>query len=144
MRLRLTFSIILPGMLALAGPGLAASPAAPTTENKSPAPDAIDVYFETGSARIRPADLAELDHAARLYRDGQPILMTVAGSSDATGSPQANLRLSQLRAYAVYSGLVARGIPANRFQILAKGQTDPAVPGDGLDPHNRRAEITWK
>ena len=144
MRLRLALPAILSVLLAPAAPVLADPPAAPAAETKSAAPDAIDVYFELGSARIRAEDLAELDHAARLYRDGQPILMTVAGSADATGNPQANLRLSQLRADAVYRGLVARGIPANRFQILAKGQTDPAVPGNGLDPHNRRAEITWK
>ena len=144
MRLRPALLAILPALLATVTPVLADPPAAQAAEGKAAAPDAIDVYFDTGSARIRPEDAAELDHAARLYRDGQPILMTVAGSSDATGSPQANLRLSQLRADAVYRGLVARGIPANRFQILAKGQTDPAVPGNGLDPHNRRAEITWK
>ncbi len=141
-------TILLP-MLALLALGSApmARAAAPDTADtaaKPAAPDAIDVYFDRGSARIRPEDMAQLDHAARLYRDGQPILMTVAGGADATGSPQANLRLSQMRADAVFRGLVARGIPAARFQILAKGQTDPAVPGDAQDGRNRRAEITWK
>ena len=115
------------------------------TAGATPAtPDAIDIYFEARSARIRPEYLVQLDHAARLYRDGQPILMTVAGGTDGTGSPQANIRLSQKRADAVFNGLVARGIPASRFQILAKGSTDPAIPGDPTDAHNRRAEITWK
>lgn len=112
--------------------------------DKPAAPDSIDVYFDRGSAQIRPQDVAELDHAARLYRDGQPILMTVAGGADVTGTPVANLRLSQMRADAVFRGLVARGIPANRFQIVAKGQTDLAVPDDGTSARNRRAEITWK
>ena len=117
--------------------------AAPATSG-SAAPDAIDVYFAPGSAAIRAQDLAQLDHAARLYRDGKPILMTVAAGTDSSGSPQTNIRLSQLRADAVYRALVARGIPAERFQILAKGATDPADPSNPKDGQNRRAEITWK
>ncbi len=110
----------------------------------APAPDSIVVYFDNGSARINTDDLALLDKAARLYRDGHPILMTVSAGADSTGSPVKNLHLSQLRADAVFQGLVARGIPADRFQIVAKGQTDPAVQADGQEPKNRRAEITWK
>ena len=137
--------LLLPALLGIT-PALAAPSTASVSQSdaKPAAPDAIDVFFDFGSARIRPEDLAQLDHAARLYRDGQPILMTVAGGADGSGTPQANLRLSQLRADAVFRGLVARGIPANRFQILAKGSTDPAVPNDPQDAHNRRAEITWK
>ena len=135
--------LLLPALLCVS-PVRAAPPAAASPDAKPAAPDAIDVYFEVGSSHIRAEDLAQLDHAARLYRDGQPILMTVAGGTDGTGSAQANIRLSQQRADAVYRELVARGIPANRFQILAKGATDPAVPGDAQDGHNRRAEITWK
>ena len=124
-----------------AAPEPAAAAPAPST---SAAPDAIDVYFAPGSAAIRAQDLAQLDHAARLYRDGKPILMTVAAGTDSSGSPQTNIRLSQQRADAVYRALVARGIPAERFQILAKGATDPADPSNPQDGRNRRAEITWK
>ncbi len=131
-----------PGHSAPAAPDAAAG-AAPAAAG-SAAPDAIDVYFSPGSAAIRAEDLAQLDHAARLYRDGKPILMTVAAGTDSSGSAQTNIRLSQQRANAVYRALVARGIPAERFQILAKGATDPANPGNPQDSHNRRAEITWK
>ena len=151
MRTRLRPETLLCQLMLTALLGLSPASAAPAnapdagpSDAPAAAPDAIDVYFAEGSASIRPEDLAQLDHAARLYRDGQPILMTVAGGTDGSGSPQANLRLSQQRANAVFRGLVARGIPANRFQILAKGSTDPAVPGNADDPHNRRAEITWK
>ncbi len=110
------------------------------------APSSLVLYFETGSANLRTADNAVLDEASRLYRDGKPIVMIVAGSTDATGPAEVNLRLSQARADTVLQGLVARGIPAERFQVLAKGETDPAVPNPPNTPvpENRRVEITWR
>jgi outer membrane protein OmpA-like peptidoglycan-associated protein len=139
------FSAIAPAMAVAA---LLAAPCAVHAGTPGPAPsaDSIVLYFNTGSAAIRPQDTSLLDKAARTFREGKPILMTVSGNTDATGSAQANLRLSQERADAVFRGLVARGIPADRFQVIANGQTDPAVQsGDGSTvPQNRRAEITWR
>ena len=89
---------------------------------------------------------ATLDQASRLYREGRPIIMTVSGGSDAVGQPAQNLLLSQRRATAVVRGMIARGIPAERTEILAKGETNPAVPAQrGVpEPQNRRVEITWR
>lgn len=121
------------------GPG--ASPAAPAK-----APDSLSIFFDPGSAALSPQGLAVLDQAARTYRDGKPIIMVVSGGSDSTGSAGANLRLSQQRADHVLQGLVARGIPVERFQVLAKGETEPAVaaPEGTAEPRNRRVEISWR
>jgi outer membrane protein OmpA-like peptidoglycan-associated protein len=110
------------------------------------AADSIVLYFDTGSASIRPQDEPLLDKAARTFREGKPIIMTVSGNSDAAGDPQSNLRLSQRRADNVFRGLVARGIPADRFQVIANGQTDPVVQAAAgtAEAKNRRAEITWR
>ena len=110
------------------------------------APDSLSVFFSSGSATISPQGLAVLDQAARTYRDGKPIIMVVSGGSDATGTAATNLRLSQVRADAVLQGLVARGIPIERFQLLAKGETEPAVPDPDGKPEarNRRVEISWR
>ncbi len=135
-------------MLCLAIPAaLAADPASTDPAPADPAPaDSIVLYFNNGSAAIRPADVAQLDRAARTFREGKPIIMTVSGSSDATGDAQSNLSLSQRRADAVFRGLVARGIPADRFQIIAKGETETAGKErtGSPDAKDRRAEITWR
>jgi outer membrane protein OmpA-like peptidoglycan-associated protein len=70
----------------------------------------------------------------------------IATAADATGSAASNLQLSQRRAQNVLKGLVSRGIPIERFQVLAKGGTDPAVPtppGVG-EERNRCVELTWR
>ena len=109
------------------------------------APDALDLYFDNGSSTIRSEDLKLLDKASRLYTEGKPVVMIVAGSTDLVGSPAGNLRLSQARADNVVRGLVERGIPVERFQVLAKGVSDLPIPGSATaEPRNRRVEITWR
>src|SRR5580658_833338 len=141
-------------------PGAAANPAAnaasPAPSAASPAqtaaspapstPSSLVLYFDAGSATVRQQDVALLDQASRLYRAGNPIVMIVTGSADATGSAAANLTLSQQRANSVLRGLVSRGIPVERFQVIAKGQTDPVVPDapGTAEERNRRVEITWR
>lgn len=110
------------------------------------APDSLAVFFDTGSATIRPQDIAVLDRASRIYTDGKPTVMVLTATTDAVGSPIRNLRLSQQRAIAVVNQLVARGIPAERFQILAKGVSDPSVPDPAgtPEPRDRRVDIAWR
>jgi OOP family OmpA-OmpF porin len=146
----------------LAGSGAAsAQPAAPQTDPaqapvSAPAPGGaaegaqasgkLVLLFGTGSDALDAQNVAILDQASRLYREGRPIIMIVSGSTDSVGDPAQNLLLSQRRANAVARGLLARGIPAERTQILAKGETNPAVeaPRGTPEPQNRRVEITWR
>lgn len=104
------------------------------------------LLFPTGGVALDAQNEAILDKASRLYREGRPIIMIVSGGADSVGSPASNLLLSQQRANAVARGLLARGIPAERTQILAKGETNPAVPTQRgvAEPQNRRVEITWR
>ncbi len=112
----------------------------------APAEESLKVFFPTGSARIEAQEIATLEEAARLYRDGSPIVMVVAGGADTVGDPQDNLGLSIRRAQAVADALVARGIPARRLQVLGRGNSELEVKtGDGVStPENRVVEITWR
>ena len=120
----------------LAAPAVAqttgpASPAQSTTAAATPAPGApapLVVYFDFGSSTVRKEDRAVLDHASRAYNEGKPIVMILTGSADRTGRAEENLELSERRAAAVLKGLLDRGIPADRFQMLAKGETDLPCP----------------
>jgi outer membrane protein OmpA-like peptidoglycan-associated protein len=140
---------ILFGAALLGGVHAAAAEPQTSVAATSPAPSApssLVLYFNPGSATVRPQDAPLLDQASRLYRAGKPIVMIVSGGTDASGSPAANLRLSQRRANNVLQGLVSRGIPVERFQVIAKGETDPVVqtkPG-APEERNRRVEITWR
>ena len=126
-----------------AGISFAQTPATPAVTK---APESLVLYFDLGSAQVRSQDEALLDQASRLYREGNPIVMIVAGSADTVGPPARNLSLSRQRADAVLRGLISRGIPVGRFQLVAKGETELAVPTADEVPEqrNRRVEITWR
>ncbi len=154
--MRLPMKALLAGALLLSGT-LGAAAAAPEAASGDPAaaPDAaktstpadkLVLLFATGADGLDQQNQAILDRASRLYRDGHPIVMIVSGSTDSVGDATKNLLLSQRRANAVASGLRARGIPAERTEILAKGETNPAVeaPKGTAEPQNRRVEITWR
>jgi OOP family OmpA-OmpF porin len=129
---------------------VAAAPAptpAPSPAPASQAPTSLSIYFASGSYAIQPKDAATLDEASRIFNDGKPIVMIVTGMADGTGAAGPNLLLSQKRADVVFQGLVARGLPPNRFQILAKGASDSLTgnePAGVADPKFRKVEITWR
>ena len=114
--------------------------------------DAVDgqeglrIFFASGSAQVASDQAETLDQAARLFREGAPIVMIVAGGADTVGRPDRNLGLSVRRAQAVVDGLIARGIPADRLQLVGLGNSDlPVETGDGIDlRENRVVEITWR
>ena len=140
---------VLPAFLVaccLAAPASAQTAAAPTEDVQPAAPAALTLYFDAGSSTIRNEDRVVLDKASRAYSEGKPIVMILTGSADRTGEAENNLELSHRRAGAVLKGLLNRGIPADRFQVLDKGETDLPVPTDrGIaEPKNRRVDITWR
>ena len=127
-------------------PGGTKTDVAKTDPATPAAPAPLVVYFDMGSTRIRNEDKAVLDHASRAFNEGKPIVMILTGTADRTGDAAVNLEISQLRAAAVLKGLIARGIPADRFQVLAKGETELPVPTNPgvAELQNRRVEITWR
>jgi outer membrane protein OmpA-like peptidoglycan-associated protein len=116
------------------------------TNAAAAAPAPLVVYFDMGSSAVRNEDKAVLDHASRAYNEGKPIVMILTGTADRTGDAAVNLELSERRAASVLRGLIARGIPADRFQVLAKGETELPVPTNSgvAEAQNRRVEITWR
>ena len=108
--------------------------------------ESLTVLFRTGQARLRPDQRDQLDRAARVFRDGNPVVMIITGSADTVGDPSVNLDLSIERARAVADGLVARGIPIERLQVLGQGNSElPVTTGDEVPlAENRSARITWR
>ena len=123
---------------------VAPTPVSVGTEVSAVARNKVQVTFPSGGTTLTPEANRQLDIAARLFRDANPVLMFTTGYSDRSGDEYYNLLLSAKRAEAVKRGLVARGIPADRLLIQALGESEQADANDPVNPENRRVVITWR
>lgn len=134
-----------------AGAGVAASPTTPLVTHPTVAQEVgavadnrVQIEFPNGGASLMAKTQHNLDLAARLFRDVDPVAMFVSGYSDNLGDEYHNLLLSARRAEAVKQALVARGIPPNRLLLQAYGTSEPVSSAAAQAAENRRVVITWR
>jgi outer membrane protein OmpA-like peptidoglycan-associated protein len=106
-------------------------------------PANMNLYFETGSAKLRPASDAQLNEFAAALAANRDARVTVRGYTDNRGSAASNMLLSEERANAVKADLVRKGIAADRLTVQGYGEEDPiadnaTAPGRGM---NRRVTV---
>lgn len=102
-----------------------------------------NVFFDTGSADLRPASFAELNRL-KLFLDDHPnIRIQLGGHTDNVGSDADNMALSNNRAKAVQDYLIAAGIAASRLEYKGFGETKPIDTNDtdAGRQNNRRTEF---
>ncbi len=86
------------------------------------------VYFETAKTVIKAESFALLDEVAEVLRDHPELTkVRIEGNTDARGPAAANQKLSQGRAEAVSTYLVAKGVAAGRLQAIGNGESKPLV-----------------
>ena len=117
----------------------AAAPAEP-----APRPSlSLLIQFDFNSAKIRPESQPALQNLATALQSKElaDANFAVEGHTDAKGSADYNLKLSQSRAEAVQKFLAAQGVTATRLVTAGKGATELANPNDPLAAENRRVRI---
>ena len=102
-----------------------------------------DLLFESGSATLKPGAQRVLDNLAQLLRRQPDRDIAIEGFTDSAGSIEANRKLSESRAAAVKSALVARGIERGRIDSRGYGPAFPVASNDTSTGRqlNRRVEI---
>ena len=84
------------------------------------------IFFKIGKAVISPEGMVNVKLMAKVMKENPNVKYTVAGFADkGTGSADANMKLSEKRAQAVYDALVSLGISPERLEKKAMGGTDP-------------------
>ncbi len=104
----------------------------------------LTVLFDFDKAELRPESKPELDRAMRFILQNPGRKFEVSAHTDALGTEEYNLDLSERRASAVRRYLVDHGIPADI--IFAKGYGESQPIDDNGTPQgrqrNRRVELT--
>jgi outer membrane protein OmpA-like peptidoglycan-associated protein len=134
-----------PAAVGRSAPRIAHAGATPAREPAARHVSAADLQlnFRRGSAELTVDGEANARTFAQALNDprlaGQAFL--IVGHTDATGSRDVNLKLSQARAEAVKTYLVRQGVAADRLEAKGVGSQDLAVPSDPAAAANRRVEV---
>ncbi|MEM6664472.1 MAG: OmpA family protein [Pseudomonadota bacterium] len=101
------------------------------------------IDFDTGSTKISAQSEPVLDVLAALFARCTAEPIEIGGHTDAQGSEEVNLRISQQRADAVATALVARGVPIQRLRATGFGEAVPIADNqtDSGRARNRRIEF---
>jgi peptidoglycan-associated lipoprotein len=101
----------------------------PRVSDYQPIPELRDIYFDFGTAAIRPGDVKILGANAAWLRAHPQLLVLIEGHSDNRGATsrknEFNIDLGEQRAQAAMSHLVAQGVQPSRITILSYGEERP-------------------
>lgn len=105
-----------------------------------------DILFDTGKADLKPAAKTNLQQMAEIMKKYPENVLTINGYTDNTGPSVLNETLSEKRAAAVRTQLVASGLPESAMSAYGRGPASPI--GDNKSAQgrkqNRRVEIEVK
>ncbi len=101
------------------------------------------VNFDFDKSNIRPDAVPVLKEAASILKENSSVKVTVEGHTDAKGSDEYNLKLSNRRAAAVKAFLVQEGVAESRLSTRGLGESQPVASNETDDgrAQNRRVEL---
>jgi outer membrane protein OmpA-like peptidoglycan-associated protein/tetratricopeptide (TPR) repeat protein len=88
-------------------------------------PYLLHIYYDFNKATIRKEARPELESLYAMMTDNPQVIIEIASHTDARGTDDYNLRLSQRRAESVVRYLVQRGIERDRMVPRGYGETLP-------------------
>lgn len=109
-----------------------------------PAVPINNIFFDYDSYELKPESYSELGRLADFLKNNPEIHIEIGGHTDDQGSAAYNLTLSQRRAEAVRSRLVALGCSADAIVARGYGKTRPISQSadEQSRAQNRRVEFT--
>lgn len=115
------------------------------SRNIVPQPKSVDlvIQFDLDSAKLKEPSKPLLDNLVEAMKNDRlaAVKFKVEGHTDAQGSEQHNLKLSQSRAESVLAYLTAKGVDKERLTGEGKGFSELLTPDNPKAAENRRVRI---
>jgi OOP family OmpA-OmpF porin len=104
---------------------------------------ALYINFATGKSDIQPESQPIIDQIVELLKSNPTLKISIEGHTDDVGIPASNKTLSENRAKAVRTALIAKGTDQARLLSKGFGQDNPVSGNDTEEGRakNRRVEI---
>jgi OOP family OmpA-OmpF porin len=103
------------------------------------------INFPTNSAEIPAVSKTLLQHAAAAFKQlPSGTVVEIAGYTDNTGDPTANVQLSQQRAEAVRAALVSAGVDPSMLVAKGYGSANAVAGNDTLEGRFRNRRIEYR
>ncbi len=103
-----------------------------------------NLEFDEGKAEIKDAMKPTLDRIVLFLVDHPQVRLSIEGHTDSSGDPNANIELSQWRAFAIQKYLENKGnLAPGRIDAIGKGSSEPIKPELTIEDRavNRRVEF---
>lgn len=109
-------------------------------------PSSYILYFESGGEQLTAESTLAFEKIRREIGQRPASEVLVIGHTDSVGTAQGNDALSRKRAEAIRDKLIETGVPANKVEVVGRGEADPLIQtADEVDePRNRRVEISLR
>ena len=95
------------------------------------------MLFDTAEATLKPGAMTTIDRLAQFMGDYPERVVRIEGHTDAMGSDETNQQLSEQRALAVRTELLARGVDTARISTVGYGEARPVASHDTSAGGNR-------
>lgn len=101
------------------------------------------LLFDVDKAALKPASKENLANLAVILNKYEDTDILLEGHTDATGSDEHNLTLSEQRAKSVSNYIAGLGVKPTRFTIMGYGETQPIADNETTAgrAQNRRVEV---
>ena len=102
-----------------------------------------NVFFETGSAKLKPTSYAELGRLTKLMSDFPAMRIEISGHSGKGGSKATNQRLTEAGAKSMVDFLISEGVDAGRLEYKGYAFDQPVADNSTKEGRamNRRVEF---
>jgi outer membrane protein OmpA-like peptidoglycan-associated protein len=114
----------------------------PIAENASIALN--NVFFDFDKATLKAESFPELNRIAKLLKERGAMEIELDGHTDALGTEDYNLELSERRAKAVAKYLVDQGVPQEHVKVMYFGESKPVDSNTTKEGRKKNRRVEFK